>query len=136
MPSKIVESMQSELIAYMKRIRQAGYPTIEFHEPEGDSPGWIEWWTDKHGDELESAFDSCLDNDCEEESDLAQKRLMAHWEEVESRTIDALRRQRNVNDLCNLMDAAAKQGEALCPDNAAGGFLRRIAELAMAEITC
>ncbi len=73
--------------------------------------------------------------DSEVAIDLAHKRLVAHWGEIESRTIAALRGQGNVNDLCNLIDAAAKHGEALVPDNAAGCFLRRIAELAKAEIT-
>ena len=120
----------------MRRILQAGYPSILYHGPEGDSPGRIEWWAeDDRGYDLWAAFNSAMDVGSEAETDLAQKRLIDHWDDVEGRTIAALRQQANVNDLCNLIDAAAKQGEALCPDNAAGWFLRRIAELAMAEIT-
>ena len=130
--SEIWDMFQGE----MRRIRQAGYPSILYHEPEGDSRGRIEWWAEDDREyDLWFAFNSSMDEDNEEETDLAHKRLVAHWENVENRTIAALRGQRNVNDLCNLIDAAAKQGEALCPDNAAGCFLRRIAELAMAEIT-
>lgn len=120
----------------LRRIRQAGYPSILYHEPEGDSRGRIEWWAeDDRGYDLGAAFDSSFYGGNEEEIDLAHKRLVAHWEDIESRTIAALRGQGNVNDLCNLIDAAAKQGEALCPDNAAGWFLRRIAELALSAIT-
>lgn len=120
----------------MRRILQADYPSLRYHDPEGDGRGFIEWWTeDKRGDELQTAFDNSFYEDSEAETDLAQKRLLDHWDDVEGRTIAALRQQANVNDLCNLIDAAAKQGEALCPDNSAGWFLRRIAELAMAEIT-
>lgn len=119
----------------LRRIRQAGYPSILYHEPEGDSRGRIEWWAeDDRGYDLGAAFDSSFYGDNEEEIDLAHKRLVAHWEDIESRTIAALRGQGNVSDLCNLIDAAAKQGEALCPDNAAGWFLRRIAELALSAI--
>lgn len=40
-----------------------------------------------------------------------------------------------VTDLCKLIDAAAKRGESICADKAAGWFLHRIAELALRAIT-
>lgn len=39
-----------------------------------------------------------------------------------------------VSDLCKLIDAAAKRGEALCADKAVGWFLHRMAELALRAI--
>ena len=67
-------------------------------------------------------------------ADRAFKRMMAHQDSIAERTIDAVRREKNLNDLCSLIDAAANQDGARIAQSAAGQFLRRIAELAMSAI--
>lgn len=123
----------------MRRIGQAGYPTVIFHEPEGESAGRIEWWPeDERENDLQTAYDKAVDDMTDEndaEIDLAHQKRMAYWEDVENRTIAALRTQGDLHDLLNLIDAAARRGTAYCPENAAGWFLHRIAELAMSAIT-
>lgn len=132
----ISEKMQGLIRDEQRRILGAGYPSVIYHEAEGDSPGRIEWWaTDQREEHLQDAFDRSLNADNEEKTDQALAQLMAHWDDVANRTFEALRSQGNRADLDSLMDAAAAQGECICPDNSAGWFLRRIAELAMAEIT-
>ena len=82
----------------------------------------------------EAKYIYALCNLSDEEADRAFKRMMAHQDSIAERTIDAVRREKNLNDLCSLIDAAANQDGARIAQSAAGQFLRRIAELAMSAI--
>lgn len=135
----------------MSRILRAGYPTLEFHEPEGDSEGRITWWRDDEREsELTADFDKAIDKmgndwwrdgnlDCDSpaaaEMNAAGKRYWAYQNEIVDRTLDAIRTEGNLSDLCQLIDSAAEQGQAAYCETAAGHFLRRIAELALSALT-
>ena len=135
----------------LRRIMRAGYPTLEFHEPEGDSEGRITWWRDDEREsELTDDFNKALDNlgndwwrDCNRTPDspaavamnAAGKRYWAYQDEIVNRTLDTIRTEGNLSDLCQLIDSAAEQGQAAYCETAAGHFLRRIAELALSALT-
>lgn len=142
-----MEQMKAEELS---RILRAGYPTIEFHEPEGDSAGRITWWRDdERENDLTAAYNKALDNlgsdwwqDGNRDTDSpaavemhkAGKRYWAYQDEIVTRTLDAIRTQGNLEDLCRLIDSAAEQGQASCCETTAGYFLRRIAELALSAL--
>ena len=132
----ISDQMKGMIRDEQRRILEVGYPSVIYHEVGGDAPGWVEWWApDQREEHLQDAFDRSLNANNEDEADAALAQLMAHWDDVANRTFECLRSQGNRADLDSLMDAAAAQGECICPDNSAGWFLRCIAELAMADLT-
>lgn len=120
----------------VQRILAAGYPLARYRPTEGEDGEWLlDWWAEDLTEiHLSNEYIYALCNLSDEEADRAFKRMMAHQDSIAERTIDAVRREKNLNDLCSLIDAAANQDGARIAQSAAGQFLRRIAELAMSAI--
>ena len=121
----------------LRRILQAGYPLVRYeHSEDEDGEARLVWWAeDSTESALHDAYVETLTHAGEAEMEEAFQRLMDYQADLAERTIAAIRRQGNVHDLCRLIDAASTNGEASCPDAAAGLFLRRVAELALRGIT-
>lgn len=136
-----IETVEAGHRRNVARIFSCGYPTVV---PQGEPMEYLEWWQDDTGDELAERLEHAtewLDEDdpaTDRAFDRAWSELSQHAEQVVSQTIEALKRGGTVDDLCELIDAAARAGKAATaafsdPD-AASLFLAKIAELALAQI--
>lgn len=119
--------------ANLRRIINAGYPTLYTYDGDGGTR-IFDWWSDDTGDRLAEAFSSAADDGNDEGMDAAQKAIAEHERALFDETFSVLRAQGKVSDLLHLIDAAAERGSAFYADSSAGRFLARIAELAMAQI--
>lgn len=134
-----IETVEEGRKRNMARIARCRYPTVVI---EGEL---IEWWRDDAGADLAEVLEHATgwieedDPATLQAFDRAWAELDQHADHVVSQTIDALSKGGTVEDLYQLIDAAAQAGNAATvfftdPDSASR-FLAKIAEVAFEQIT-